>query len=50
MKYFLVVAGLLIFALTSMTCHAPTEPSGNSADTTSNDWTFTETMLGGASR
>ena len=49
MKYFLVVAGLLIFALTSMTCHAPTEPSNNSADTTSNDWTFTETMLGGAS-
>ena len=46
MKYFLAVAGLLIFALTSMTCHAPTEPSGNSADTTSNDWTFTETMLG----
>ena len=29
-----------------MTCHAPTQPSGNSADTTSNDWTFTETMLG----
>ena len=46
MKYFLVVAGLLIFALTSMTCHAPTEPSTNGADTTSNDWTFTETMLG----
>ena len=46
MKYFLLGAGLLIFALTSMTCHSPTEPSSNSADTTSNDWTFTETMLG----
>ena len=34
---------------TLLSCHAPTEPSGNSADTTSNDWTFTETMLGGAS-
>ena len=49
MKYFLVFVGISVVALTSMTCHAPTQPSSNSADTTSNNWTFTETMLGGAS-
>ena len=49
MKYILLLTGISIIALTSMTCHAPTGPSSSSADTTSNDWTFTETMLGGAS-
>lgn len=49
MKYFLLFVGISVVALTSMTCHAPTEPSSSGADTTSNDWTFTETMLGGAS-
>ena len=46
MKYILLLTGISIIALTSMTCHAPTGPSSSSADTTSNDWTFTETMLG----
>ncbi|OYV84562.1 MAG: hypothetical protein B7Z63_06720, partial [Ignavibacteriae bacterium 37-53-5] len=46
MKYFLMLLGISVIALTSMTCHAPTEPSSNSADTTSNDWAFTEMMLG----
>ncbi len=48
MKYFLLVLGISVIALTPMTCQAPTEPS-TGTDTTSNDWTFTETMLGGAS-
>ncbi len=45
MKYFLMLLGISILALTSMTCHAPTEPP-TGADTTSNDWTFTVNKLG----
>ncbi len=47
MKYFLLLTGISILALTSMTCHAPTEPSSNSADTTSNSFTFKTYTFGG---
>lgn len=48
LKYFLLLAAISTVAFTSMTCHSPTGPS-NSSDTTSHAWTFTITMLGGAS-
>ncbi len=47
-KYILLLGAMSIVAFTSMTCHSPTGPS-NSSDTTSHAWTFTITMLGGAS-
>ncbi len=45
MKYFLMLLGISVIALTSMTCHSPTAPT-NGVDTTSNDWSFTVNMLG----
>ncbi len=48
LKYILLIAAISGVAFTSMTCHTPTGPP-NSSDTTSHAWTFTITMLGGAS-
>ncbi|MCL5267521.1 MAG: hypothetical protein M1469_05395 [Bacteroidetes bacterium] len=45
MKYLLMLSGVSVIALTSMTCHAPTEPPAG-ADTTSSNFTWTVDTIG----